>query len=130
MAAAIGISPSYLNLIEHNQRPVTVALLFKLGQSFDVDLKDFASDDTSRLLTDITEMFADPAMEGHSVSKREMRDLSTASRILPQQLPGLYGVPDCEIRYPERDGSEWRGPSWYFHVIPCRTRAAFSRRKR
>ena len=69
MAAAIGISPSYLNLIEHNQRPVTVALLFKLGQSFDVDLKDFASDDTSRLLTDITEMFADPAMEGHSVSK-------------------------------------------------------------
>ncbi|NBR41157.1 MAG: XRE family transcriptional regulator, partial [Alphaproteobacteria bacterium] len=31
MAAAIGISASYLNLIEHNQRPVTVALLFKLG---------------------------------------------------------------------------------------------------
>ena len=31
MAAAIGISASYLNLIEHNQRPVTVPLLFKLA---------------------------------------------------------------------------------------------------
>ena len=90
MAAAIGISPSYLNLIEHNQRPVTVALLFKLGQSFDVDLKDFASDDTSRLLTDITEMFADPAMEGHSVSKREMRDFVNSQPHIASAIAGLY----------------------------------------
>ncbi|WP_148294317.1 helix-turn-helix domain-containing protein, partial [Azospirillum sp. B506] len=27
MADQLGISPSYLNLIEHNQRPVTVPLL-------------------------------------------------------------------------------------------------------
>ena len=92
MAAAIGISPSYLNLIEHNQRPVTVALLFKLGQSFDVDLKDFASDDTSRLLTDITEMFADPAMEGHSVSKREMRDFVNSQPHIASAIASLYSA--------------------------------------
>ncbi|MHA1565466.1 MAG: helix-turn-helix domain-containing protein, partial [Alphaproteobacteria bacterium] len=45
MAERIGISPSYLNLIEHNQRPVTVPLLFKLGQAFDFDLREFAGDD-------------------------------------------------------------------------------------
>ena len=30
MAERLGISASYLNLIEHNQRPVTVQLLLKL----------------------------------------------------------------------------------------------------
>lgn len=90
MAAAIGISASYLNLIEHNQRPVTVALLFKLGQSFDIDLKDFASDDTSRLMTDITEMFADPALEGHSISKREMRDFVNTQPHIASAVSGLY----------------------------------------
>ena len=33
MAERLGISPSYLNLIEHDERPVTVALLLKLGQT-------------------------------------------------------------------------------------------------
>ena len=38
MAEALDISPSYLNLLEHNQRPLTVALLLKLGNSFDIDI--------------------------------------------------------------------------------------------
>ena len=39
MARRLGISPSYLNLIEHNQRPLTLPLLLKLGQEFNVDLR-------------------------------------------------------------------------------------------
>ena len=31
MAKRLGISPSYLNLIEHNQRPLTRSLLMKLA---------------------------------------------------------------------------------------------------
>ena len=37
MAEQLGISASYLNLIERNQRPVTVQLLLKLGQTYDID---------------------------------------------------------------------------------------------
>ena len=44
MAEELGISTSYLNLIERNQRPVTVQLLLKLGQSYDIDLQRFAVD--------------------------------------------------------------------------------------
>ena len=92
MAQTIGISASYLNLIEHNQRPVTVALLFKLGQSFDIDLKDFSSDDTSRLLADVTEFFADPLIAGHSVSKREMRDFVNSQPNIAGALMQMYGA--------------------------------------
>ena len=48
MAEALAISPSYLNLLEHNQRPLTVGLLLRLGNSFDIDLKDFAEDDAAK----------------------------------------------------------------------------------
>ncbi|MGH7002266.1 MAG: helix-turn-helix domain-containing protein, partial [Stellaceae bacterium] len=34
MAAELGISASYLNLIEHDERPVTVSLLLKLGEKY------------------------------------------------------------------------------------------------
>ena len=90
MAAAIGISASYLNLIEHNQRPVTVPLLFKLGQAFDIDLKDFAADDSTRLIADITEMFADPTVSGHSISKRELRELVTNQPNVVSSLLQFY----------------------------------------
>src|ERR1700744_4912122 len=42
MAEQLGISPSYLNLLEHNQRPVTTALLLRLVQNFRIDLQRFA----------------------------------------------------------------------------------------
>ena len=38
MAEALAISPSYLNLIERNQRPLTVQLLLKLSAVYKVDL--------------------------------------------------------------------------------------------
>ena len=36
LAAKLEISPSYLNLIEHNQRPLPAHLLVKLAQAFRV----------------------------------------------------------------------------------------------
>jgi XRE family transcriptional regulator, fatty acid utilization regulator len=37
MAEALAVSPSYLNLIERNQRPLTAALLLKLAERYDFD---------------------------------------------------------------------------------------------
>ena len=41
MADALGISSSYMNLIENNHRAVTVPVLLKLVQGFDIDLHSF-----------------------------------------------------------------------------------------
>ena len=43
MAGKLGISPSYLNHLERNQRPVTAALLLKLAELYDVDVRTFAA---------------------------------------------------------------------------------------
>ena len=59
MATQLGISPSYLNLIEHNQRALNRPLLLKLSECFEVDLKSFSGNEEARLLADLTELFGD-----------------------------------------------------------------------
>lgn len=79
MAETLDISPSYLNLLEHNQRPLTVSLLLRLGNAFDIDLKDFAEDDSATLMTELSEVFADPLLAGERVTRREIQDMITAA---------------------------------------------------
>ena len=43
IAEGLGISPSYVNLIERNQRPVTAQLLLRLAETYDLDLRDLAT---------------------------------------------------------------------------------------
>jgi len=46
LADVLGISASYLNLMEHDRRPVTAPVLLKVAQIFDVELKAFKDDGT------------------------------------------------------------------------------------
>ncbi len=48
MADDLGVSVSYLNLIERNQRPLTAAFLLKLAQAYDLDLRQLTGDDGAR----------------------------------------------------------------------------------
>ena len=42
LATRLGISASYLNLIEHDQRAVTASLLIKLAETLRVDLGELS----------------------------------------------------------------------------------------
>lgn len=90
MAEQLGISPSYLNLIENNQRPVTVPILLKLGQNFEVDLQSFAEDDQSRLVAGLREVFADPLFEGSDLKNQDFRELASGAPTLAQAVLQLY----------------------------------------
>lgn len=90
MAEHLGISASYLNLIEHNQRPLTVPLLLKLGQAFDIDLQSFAKDEESRLVAGLKEVFADPLFASSDIRNQDFRELATVSPALGQAVVTLY----------------------------------------
>lgn len=49
LAKQLDISPSYLNLIEHDQRPLKAELLLKVAQIFQVDLASFGQRTDDRL---------------------------------------------------------------------------------
>jgi XRE family transcriptional regulator, fatty acid utilization regulator len=76
LAEQLQISPSYLNLIEHNQRPLPAHLLVRLAQLFHVELQAFADDNQVRLADSLQEVFADPLLEEHGVTTNEVREIA------------------------------------------------------
>src|SRR5213076_2012544 len=76
LAGRLEISPSYLNLIEHNQRPLPAHLLVKVAQTFRVELESFADDNAGRLAADLQEIFGDSLFEEHSVTTSDVRHLA------------------------------------------------------
>ena len=90
MAARLGISTSYLNLIERSQRPVTVPFLLKLGQAFDVDLQRFAEDDEGRVVAALREVLSDPLFARSQVTDQDIRDAAQASPALGDAVVVLF----------------------------------------
>jgi predicted transcriptional regulator/transcriptional regulator with XRE-family HTH domain len=73
LAERLGVSASYLNLIENDRRPLTTALLLNLAQTFDVDVRYFGADDVT-LTADVTEVFGDGVFEEHPLTQAEVAD--------------------------------------------------------
>ena len=90
LAEKLGISPSYLNLIEANRRPLPAGLLIRLAQLFRVDLESFAADDDARLVADLLEAFADPLFDEHSLTNADVREVAQASPQAARAVLVLY----------------------------------------
>src|ERR1700755_83146 len=70
-----GGSPSYLNLLERNQRPVTAQVLLRLAEAYDLDLKGLSSDPESANATGLTEVFSDQLFRDLSVARHEISEV-------------------------------------------------------
>jgi predicted transcriptional regulator/plasmid maintenance system antidote protein VapI len=60
MAKALGISASYVNLLENNERSVSVSVLLRLFEVYGVDWRDFADEDGTSQLADLRAVMQDP----------------------------------------------------------------------
>ena len=58
MAADLGVSPSSLNHIERNQRPVSAQLLLRLADTYDVDLRTLGPSGGPATESELAEAFA------------------------------------------------------------------------
>ncbi|MEM8542013.1 MAG: short-chain fatty acyl-CoA regulator family protein [Pseudomonadota bacterium] len=89
MAQDLGISPSYLNLIERNQRPLTVQLLLKLASVYKVDIETLqGGNDTS--LSQLKEMFGDPLLAAELPGDQELVEISEAAPNVSVAVLKLY----------------------------------------
>ncbi|MEN3793494.1 short-chain fatty acyl-CoA regulator family protein [Fulvimarina sp. MAC3] len=89
MAEELGISPSYLNLIERNQRPLTVQLLLKLSETYKVDLGDLRGSE-DKVLGELKALFSDPLLSGEIAGDQELAEISTAAPNAAKGILKLY----------------------------------------
>jgi predicted transcriptional regulator/DNA-binding XRE family transcriptional regulator len=76
LAEKLQVSASYLNLIENERRPLPAALLIRLAQILEVDLRAIGSGEDPRLLADLQEVFADPLFAEASPTEEELREVA------------------------------------------------------
>ena len=90
LAQRLEVSASYLNLIEKNHRALTVPLLLRLAEIFQLDLKSFAEDDEGHRVADLKEVFSDPVFADRDLRDQDIRDLLAGSPKVGQALVHLY----------------------------------------
>lgn len=75
LARLVGISPSYLNLIENNKRDVGGALLQRIAHHLQIDIDDLTGQAEQKLLQDLEEAYADPMVESLPFQPDERRQM-------------------------------------------------------
>lgn len=84
LAAALELSPSYVNQLESNQRPLSVPVLLRLQNRLGVDPRHFSQDAESLILAQLREVTANVA----TPSEVPLAELKSVA----QQLPGIADV--------------------------------------
>ena len=91
MAGDLGISASYLNLMERNQRAVSAKVLVRLAERYDIDMAGFTGAGDAHLVAELHEALRDPLFRGDSISKNEAEDIVGISPSAAKAFLRLYG---------------------------------------
>ena len=89
-AERLGVSTSYQNQLENNQRHATATVLLGLAEHFAVDIATLSRQDSDRLLANLQECFADPLLKGSTPSNRELRLASQNSPSVALALISMH----------------------------------------
>ena len=93
MAVSLAISPSYLNHLERNQRPVTAGLLLKLAETYEIDVRTFAAGGGTRTGPDeLAEIFSDMLLGDLGVPRYELAELANNSPSVADAIARLYAA--------------------------------------
>ena len=79
MAEALAISPSYLNLIERNQRPVPATLLVRLAETYDFDARTLAAGEPGGGEAAIRRRLSDPMFADLEIDRAELSEWLAAA---------------------------------------------------
>jgi XRE family transcriptional regulator, fatty acid utilization regulator len=79
MANALEVSPSYLNLIERNQRPLTAPIMLRLANRFDFDARTLTGSTPGGGAEAIKRRLADPIFADLSIDRTQIEDWIAAA---------------------------------------------------
>lgn len=92
LAGMLGISASYLNQIEHDNRPLTGPVLAKITDLFGLDIDFFDPQDDVRLVAELREALQDEDLDFDPAASEagEVASLVGSHRAIAEALVGIY----------------------------------------
>ena len=85
----LGISASYLNLIESGRRTITVPLLIKIGNELGLSLKDLTIESNQRLLSDVMEVLSNELFEDLDITNHDTTEFISNNPNIAKALLSL-----------------------------------------
>ncbi|HWI85591.1 MAG TPA: short-chain fatty acyl-CoA regulator family protein [Sphingomonas sp.] len=90
MAADLGISASYVALLESNQRPLTADLLLRIVRTYKIDVDLLAGDDGIDLVTRLQTVLKDPIFADLDVPALQDVDVATNYPVITEAFLRLH----------------------------------------
>lgn len=90
MAEDLGVSASYLNLMERNQRAISAKVLLRMAERYDFDIASFTGRTDAHLVAELYQTMKDPMFKDTPVSKVEAEDLVSLSPNAAKAVLKLY----------------------------------------
>lgn len=78
MADDLAISPSYIALLERNQRPLTADLLLRLAKAYKLDVGELAADERDDYARRLSDVLKDPIFAEIDLPALEVADVATS----------------------------------------------------
>lgn len=89
LARSLGLSTSYVNQLENDQRPLTVPVLLRLTDTYDLPAHFFSPDTDARLIADLGELLNEYS-EAADVRQSELDELVARMPAVGRTLVGLH----------------------------------------
>lgn len=92
MAKVLGVSSGYVNLLENNERSLSLRVLMTLADNYGVDWRDIVADKTPKLLAELRSVVKDPMFAADAPDLTELRAAIDHAPRLVEQFLSLYGI--------------------------------------
>ena len=90
LADMLGVSPAYVNLLENNQRSLSIKLLVSLSDIYKIDLKSFAFSNEVEKIGALRQLMRDPVFTAERPDLQELRAAIDHAPRLVEQLQNLH----------------------------------------
>ncbi|MEZ5679714.1 MAG: short-chain fatty acyl-CoA regulator family protein [Erythrobacter sp.] len=114
-AARLNISPSYLNLIERNQRPVSARVVMQLVEQFDFDPRSLREDEAIGGIDGLARRFGDERFTDLGIDREELQEFlanapqaAAAFARLYDQAGSVVATVDDPLAASRQEIEKWR----------------------
>ena len=99
LASTLGVSASYVNLIERNQRSASLKFLIGLSDAFGLNWRELTNTDAGVVLSDLRQLTKDPVFGDDLPDVEELRNALDGS---PKLVRGIFNIYNAYRQYGER----------------------------